>query len=139
MPHLLHFFLMILLTFLLSASSLPAQDAAAKLTAKIITALERAYVTSAFKIAVTTPGRIVIDGEVPSYWDKQNVFAIVARVPGVKEITNRLSVQTDSVPDIMITVELREYFKRMRAIKNAGKIAATVHGTVTILRDTVNF
>lgn len=110
-----------------------------KLKAKIMTALERAYVTSAFKITVTTPGRVVIDGEVPSYWDKQNVFAIVARVPGVKEITNRLSVQTAFVPDAMIKVELEEYFKRMRAIKDPGKILIGVSGAMVSFRGAVNF
>lgn len=132
------FSLLATLAFLLSTSPLPAQDAAAKLQAKIMTALERSYVTSSFKITVTNPGHVVIEGEVPSYWDKQNVFAIVARVPGVKEITNRLSVQTASVSDVMLSVELREYFKRVRAIKDADKIAAGA-GTSMILRGTVDF
>lgn len=112
-----------------------------KLKAKIITALERAYVTSAFKIAVTTPGHIVIEGEVPSYWDKQNVFAIVARVPGVKEITNRLSVQTAFVPAPIVKVELEEYLKRIRAIKDSNKIEVTVRMPegLVILGGTVNF
>ncbi len=131
--------LLIISTFLLSLSPLPAQDAAAKLKAKIMTALERAYVTSAFKITVTTPGRVVIDGEVPSYWDKQNVFAIVAHVPGVKEITNRLRVQTAFVPDATIKVELEEYFKRMRAIKDPGKILVGVGGAMVLFRGAVNF
>lgn len=112
-----------------------------KLKAKIMTALERSYVTSAFKIAVTTPGHVVIDGDVPSYWDKQNVFAIVARVPGVKEITNRLSVQTVDVASPIIKVELEEYLKRMRAIKEPSKIKVVVRGYEgeVILGGTVNF
>ena len=112
-----------------------------KLKAKIMTALERSYVTSAFKIAVTTPGHVVIDGEVQSYWDKQNVFAIVARVPGVKAISNRLNVQTDDVAGPIIMVELEEYLKRMRAIKEPGKIkvvARSPEGEV-ILGGTVKF
>lgn len=112
-----------------------------KLKAKNMTALERAYVTSAFKIAVTTPGRVVIEGDVPSYWDKQNVFAIVARVPGIKEITNRLSVQTADVAGAVIKVELEEYLKRIRAIKDPSKIkvvARSPEGEV-ILGGTVNF
>lgn len=112
-----------------------------KLKAKIMTALERAYVTSAFKIAVTTLGRVVIEGEVPSYWDKQNVFAIVARVPGVKDISNRLVVQTLFVSAPIVKVELEEYLKRMRVIKDLNKITVTVRmpeGQV-ILGGTVNF
>lgn len=112
-----------------------------KLKAKIMTALERSYVTSAFKIAVTAPGHVVIDGEVQSYWDKQNVFAIVACVPGVKAISNRLNVQTDDVAGPIIMVELEEYLKRMRAIKEPGKIkvaARSPEGEV-ILGGTVKF
>lgn len=141
MRPLIRFSLLFILLLLLSAPPLPAQDAAAKLKAKIMTTLERAYVTSAFKITVTNPGRVVIDGEVPSYWDKQNVFAIVARVPGVKEITNRLSVQTAFVPSPLVKVELEEYLKRIRSIKDSNKIAVTVRmpeGQV-ILGGTVNF
>jgi len=135
------FYLLLILLLLLSVSTLPAQDATAKLKGKIMTALERAYVTSAFKIAVTNSGRGVIEGEVPSYWDKQNVFAIVARVPGVKEISNRLSVQTADVASGVIKVELEEYLKRMRAIKDPSKIkvmARASEGEV-ILGGTVNF
>ncbi|MGH7597505.1 MAG: BON domain-containing protein [bacterium] len=135
----IRFFLLAISPFLLSASTLPAQDAAAKLKAKIMTALERSYVTSAFKIAVTTPGHVVIDGEVPSYWDKQNVFAIVARVPGVKDISNRVSVQTAVVPDPIIKVELDEYLKRIRAIKDPGKIIVEMVDGGMTLRGTVNF
>lgn len=135
------FYLLLVLLSLLSVSTLPAQNTAAKLKAKIMTMLERSYATSAFKIAVTTPGHVVIDGEVPSYWDKQNVFAIVARVPGVKDISNRLSVQTADVAGAVIKVELEEYLKRMRAIKDPGKIkvvARAPEGEV-ILGGTVNF
>ncbi|NUO84232.1 BON domain-containing protein [candidate division KSB1 bacterium] len=135
------FSLLMILLSLLSASPLPAQDATAKLKAQITTALERSYAPSAFKIAVTTPGRVVIDGEVPSYWDKQNVFAIVARVPGVKDISNRLVVQTIFVSAPIVKVELEEYLKRMRAIKDLDKITVTVRmpeGQV-ILGGTVNF
>ncbi len=141
MRPLIRFSLLFILLSLLSAPPLPAQDAAGKLKAKIMTALERAYVTSAFKIAVINPGHIVIAGEVPSYWDKQNVFAIVARVPGVKEIINHLSVQTVFVPAPIVKVELEEYLKRIRAIKDSNKIAVTVRmpeGQV-ILGGTVNF
>lgn len=137
----IRFSLLVISTFLFNASPLPAQDAATKLKAKIMTALEGSYVTSAFKIAVATPGHVVIDGEVPSYWDKQNAFAIVARVPGVKEITNRLSVQTSDVAGAIIKVELEEYLKRMRAIKDPSKIkvvARSPEGEV-ILGGTVNF
>lgn len=141
MRPLIRFSLFIILLLSLSVSPLLSQDTTAKLKAKIMTALERAYVTSAFKITVTTPGHVVIEGEVPSYWDKQNVFAIVARVPGVKEITNRLIVQTVFVPAPIVKVELEEYLKRMRAIKDSNKITVTVRmpeGQV-ILGGTVNF
>jgi osmotically-inducible protein OsmY len=135
----IRFFPLLLLAFLLIDAPLPAQDAAAKLKTRITIALERSYATSAFKIAVTNPGHVVIDGEVPSYWDKQNAFVIVVRVPGVKEITNRLSVQTAFVPDAIIKVELEEYFKRMRAIKDPGKILVGVSGAVVFFRGTANF
>jgi len=134
-----HFSILAILALLLNASTLPAQDTATKLKAKIMTALGRAYATSAFKIAVTTPGHVVIDGDVPSYWDKQNVFAIVARVPGVKDISNRLSVQTAFVTDAVIRVELEEYFKRVCAIKDVGKNVAPVAGAVVSLIGAVNF
>jgi len=137
----IRFFLLVISAFLLNGSPLPAQNTAAKLKAKIMTALERAYVTSAFKITVTTLGHVLIEGEVPSYWDKQNVFAIVARVPGVKEILNRLSVQTAVVAGAVIKVELEEYLKRLRAINDSNKIqvAARSPEGVVILGGTVNF
>lgn len=87
--------LLVMSVLLFTASPLPAQNAGTKLKAKIMTALERIYVTSAFNIAVTTAGHVVIEGEVQSYWDKQNVFAIAARA-GRKEITRRLIVQAVS-------------------------------------------
>jgi len=128
-----------MLALLLSASPLPAQDANAKLKAKIMTALERSYVTSSFKVVVTSPGHVTIDGEVPSYWDKRNVSAIVACVPGVKEISNRLVVQTAVVPDQIIKVEIDEYLKRVRVIKDPGKIMVEIYDGGMILRGTVNF
>lgn len=137
----LGFSLLIISTFVFQPSLVPTQDAAAKLKTKILAALERSYVTSAFKLAVTTPGHVVIEGEVPSYWDKQNVFAIVARVPGVKEITNRLSVQTAVVPAPIVKVELEEYLKRMGAIKDPSKIklVTRVPEGEVVLGGTVNF
>lgn len=139
MRHFIRISVLVTLAFLLSPSHLPAQNAAAKLKAKIMTALERAYATSAFKIKVESSGHVTIDGEVPSYWDKQNVFAIVARVPGVKEISNRLRVQTDSVPAGTLLVELLEYFKRVRAIKDADKFRPGVFGATVVLYGAVNF
>ncbi len=137
----IRFFILTVSALLLSALPLPAQDAAAKLKAKIMIALERSYVTSSFEITVTTSGHVEMDGEVPSYWDKQNVFAIVVRVPGVKDISNRLVVQTAVVAGAVIKVELDEYLKRIRAIKDPSKIkvsARSPEGEV-VLGGTVNF
>lgn len=108
------------------------------LRTRVLAELERYYVTP-FEITVKEDGMVIIEGTVPSYWDKRNVFAIVSRVPGVRKISNRLVVQTDIVADEMIKSEIENELARSRMILDPSEIKVAVTNGVVLLRGTVHF
>lgn len=71
--------------WLLSTPVFSTQRAPADLRTEIVTVLAFSYRNS-FNIEVSKPGIVTIAGTVPTYWDWLNVFAIVSRVHGVKEV-----------------------------------------------------
>ncbi|MCG3119365.1 MAG: hypothetical protein ALAOOOJD_01757 [bacterium] len=122
---------------MLAVPPLLAQDVA-KLKSRVITELERYYDTP-FKITVKDPGRVTIDGTVLSYWDKLNVFAIVSRVVGVREILNLLEVNTDLVADDVIKANITSALQLNNVILEPEKIQVGVDRGLVILRGTVSF
>jgi osmotically-inducible protein OsmY len=105
---------------------------------RVMAELARYYVTP-FDITIKDEGFVIIEGKVPSYWDKRNVFAIVSRVPGVRKISNRLLVDTDLVADNIIKSEIENELERSRMIIDPSDIEVSVTNGVVLLRGTVHF
>ncbi len=122
---------------MLSVQLVLAQDAA-KLKSRVIAELGRYYDTP-LKITVKDPEIVTITGTVQSYWDKLNVFAIVSRVPGVREISNQLEVNTDMVADDVIKANIVNALQLNNVILEPEKIQVIVDRGLVILRGTVSF
>lgn len=138
MRSLTHSILLAGVALLLGARPLPAQTHASQLKALVADELGRYYETP-FQISVEQPAKVIIKGTVPTYWDKLNVFGIVARVPGVREISNLLEVDTKMLPDDVIKANIKEGLALNRSIEEPDKIKVTVNNGEVVLRGTVNF
>ena len=90
-------------------------------------------------ISVPEPGLIVLKGNVNTYWDKLNIFSIVAKVNGVKRIQNDLIVNTNSVPDDIIKDEILHVYHLNHVLLEPDSIQVSVNKGMVILKGTVSF
>lgn len=133
------FSMLVALVAMLLSQALIAKDSSATLKELIEKELDKYYSTPfPFHITVKDTGLVIINGSVNSFGGKLNVFSIVSRVHGVREIENRLDVQTDLVADNIILDEIQNQLIRIRSIEDPSKIQVAVSNGLVILRGTVN-
>jgi len=132
------FFLLVLGALLFVVQPVLAVQTSTDLKTRVVAELQRYYQTP-FDITVKEEGFVIIEGKVPSYWDKRNVFAIVSRVPGVRKISNRLLVDTELTADNIIKSEIENELERSRMIADPSNIEVTVSNGVVVLRGTAHF
>ena len=97
------------------------------------------YYTEPVKVTVPQTGTVQLNGNAETYWDKLNVFSIIAKVKGVIRITNNLSVKTETIPDEMIRSDIENQILSNRTISDPDKIKVKVTNGLVFLTGTVHF
>jgi len=135
-------FIRVLFIFIVAMQSFSipvrGQSAGDKLKSRIVEELKR-YYSQPFEVTVRDSGMVTIDGVVRSFWDRHNVHTIVARVHGVRAVSNMVVVATDPVPDDIIRAEIEDQLADTRSIEEPGKIHVEVKNGMVTLSGTVGF
>ena len=101
-------------------------------------ALSRYYLTP-FDVTVDDNGRVIIKGQVDSYYDKLDVYELASRVPGVTEIEDLVDINTDHLPDNMIKANILESLDNSAVIVEPDSIDVTVTDGLVFLSGTVSY
>ena len=112
--------------FLLFTQLAFPNDAAKNLVQKVSSKINNSYIADNFQITSTNNGRIEIKGEVNTLYDKLNIFDIIAKVPGVKEITDNVVVQSPILPDKVIQANIVSEINVVRSILEPDRIHVNV-------------
>ena len=115
-----------------------AQTSSGKLVSKVEAALNSNYM-NIFKISADEKGKVTIKGEVNTFYDRLNVFDIVAKVKGVKEIEDLVVVNTPSMPDNMIKVNIEDAIQDNSVIIEPDKINVNVNSGLVFLTGSVSY
>jgi osmotically-inducible protein OsmY len=121
---------------LFSFQSVFAMDSASQIKAKAQDEINH-YYQEQIHVSVEAPGIVTLKGRVNSYWDKLNVFAIVSKIDGVREISNEIDVDTEMVPDKVITEEVRRDLDLNKALEDPAMIEVSTNHGLVFLRGTV--
>lgn len=138
MSRLIRFFFAFMIMNLLIMQSVSGNEASSKLYTRIQNELSR-YYDQLFDVSVKDTGVVTIQGTVPSYWDKLNIFSIISKVPGVHKISNQLDVNTGVAADNTIKDNIEREFRENKAILEPEKITVTVNEGDVILQGSVNY
>jgi osmotically-inducible protein OsmY len=114
-------------------------DAGEELKKRVQMNLNKYYPHKTFTVKTTETGRVTIKGEVKSYWDKRNIHTIIARVTGVSEISNQLSIDTESLPNGVIKTNIERDLGLNAAILEPDNINISVNNGVVLLSGMVRF
>ena len=125
--------------FLLFTQLAFPNDAAKNLVQKVSSKINNSYIADNFQITSTNNGRIEIKGEVNTLYDKLNIFDIIAKVPGVKEITDNVVVQSPILPDKVIQANIVSEINVVRSILEPDRIHVNVDNGEAILTGEVSF
>jgi len=91
------------------------------------------------EVSVTEDGKVILDGQTSTLYDKYRVFNIASRVPGVTEISNQLVVDTPPIPEAQIKQELRNAMQQNRALIEKDRINISVDDGVVTLSGKVSY
>jgi osmotically-inducible protein OsmY len=125
--------------FLLFTQLAFPNDAAKNLAEKVRSKINNSYITDNFQITSSNNGRVDIKGEVKTLYDKLNIFDIIAKVPGVKEITDNLTIQSPILPDNVIEGNIISEINVVRSILEPDRIHVHVDNGEAILTGEVSF
>ena len=125
--------------FLLSTQLVFSNDVAKGLAEKVRSKINNSYIADNFQITSTNNGRVEIKGEVKTLYDRLNIFDLVAKVPGVKEITDDLIVQSPILPDKVIEANIISEIKLVKSILEPDRIHVHVDKGDVILTGEVSF
>lgn len=132
----------VLAALILITQPLLAQESASKLQGRIDKTLLNFYQVLPAKVTVKDPGQVTLQGEVRSYADKLNIYNIVARVKGVKGITNNIVVKPDlagaMVTDNEIKISIENDLKVNSIILAPNEVKVAVKSGIVTLTGTVN-
>ncbi len=115
-----------------------ADDQDSQLTQKVRAALAN-YYNDNYIISEPLPGKIRIQGQVPTLYDRYLVFEIVSKVPGVKEIEDNLAITTSTLPDSVIATNVEEELNLVSSILEPERIHVRVDNGVVFLTGEVSF
>ncbi len=97
------------------------------------------YYTQPFSINVTDNGLVKISGEVSVLYDRLRIFDIVAKVSGVREISDEIVVNTPIIADKMIEASILEKIALNHAISEPERIKVAVDNGIVFFTGDVNF
>ena len=124
------FIILLSLVLFISASTVFAETSN-QLKEKVIDHIGR-YYPDQFNVSAQN-GIITIKGDVNTLYDKYRIFDIVSRVPGVKDIKDLLSVNTETLPDKMIKDNTVISLEDASSIMEPDRIKVSVNnGTITL-------
>jgi osmotically-inducible protein OsmY len=126
-------FLLLLIPFLLIA-----QTSSEKLSTKVESALSN-YYPQEFNISVENNGKVKIEGQVNSLFDKLRIYEIISQVPGVKYIEDNLAVNTPVVPDDVIKQNIESQLEKIPAILEPNRIQIKVDNGLVFLTGDVSY
>ncbi len=125
--------ILLLVPFLLSA-----QISSGKLVTKVKDAISK-YYTQEFNISADNNGKIKIEGEVNSLYDKLRIHEIVSQVPGVKYIEDNIVVDTETLPANVILQNIEGELKLVSSIEEPDRIKVKVDNGVVFLSGEVSY
>jgi osmotically-inducible protein OsmY len=97
------------------------------------------YYTDDFDLSVDENGKVVIKGDVDTYYDKLNIYEIVSKVKGVTKIEDLVDVDTPKIPDDMINANIVRTIKDNSTILEPDKIAVKVTDGFVFLKGTASY
>lgn len=130
---------LILMAFLLFTQIGYSGDAAQDLSEKVRSKVNSYYFGDDFQIKSTDNGRVEINGEVKTLFDKLRIFDIISQVPGVKEIADNLIVDAPVLPDKLIEGNIISEIKVVQSILEPDRIQVHVDNGEVILTGEVSF
>jgi osmotically-inducible protein OsmY len=109
------------------------------LQSKVSGALDAYYAPDQFRVTADQKGNVTIEGQASTFYDKLNMFQIVARVKGVVTIDDRVTVNTPLVPDDIIRDNIRRALRDNSVILEPDKISVGVDQGLVILKGSVSY
>nr|NIR95142.1 BON domain-containing protein [Gammaproteobacteria bacterium] len=91
------------------------------------------------EVSADQAGRVELQGQVETLYDKYRIHNIVTKVQGVNAITNQLMVEPEPLPDEEIEENIETAIKRNSAIVEPQRINVQVNNGVVFLTGTVSF
>jgi len=91
------------------------------------------------EVSVMEEGKVLLEGQTSTLYDKYRVYNIASKVPGVTEISNQLVVDTPPMPPAQIKQEIREAMNQSSAIIEKDRINIAVDNGLVILSGTVTY
>ncbi len=138
MKHLKFSFVLVLLLLCAIPAYVPAQPAADDLQAAVLAALNR-YYENPFQVTADDNGKVIVRGKVDTYYDKLDVYEIVSKVPGVKEIEDLVVNTTEALPDDMVKANVVNGLKNSSVIIEPDSLDVSVDDGMVFLSGTVSF
>ena len=130
---------LIFMAFLLFTQIGYSSDTARELSEKVRNKINGYYFGDDFQIKSTANGRVEINGEVKTLFDKLRIFDIIAQVPGVNEIVDNLIVDTSVLPDKLVEGNIISEIKVVQSILEPDRIQVHVDNGEVILTGEVSF
>ncbi len=92
-----------------------------------------------FDVSRQTDGTIVIEGNVPTFYDKLKIYEIVSKVPGVVTLSNQIVVDAPVVADKTIKSNIELEKKYVKSILEPDRIKVKIDNGIVFLDGTVSF
>lgn len=128
-------FLITLFSLFIFQAGVLAED---NLREKVETAIANYYFED-ISVSIEEEGKVDLEGNVPTLYDKYRIFEIVSKVNGVRAISNQISIATDLTPDKIIKDNIIEEMHLVSAIKEPDSIQIEVKDGVVFLDGRVSY
>ncbi len=92
-----------------------------------------------FDVTVSKDHRVTIEGEVNSLYDKMEAFDAVAKLPGVRTISNQIIVDAPVVADDVIEANIKQEMEYVTSLWEPEKINVKSADGIVVLSGTVSF
>jgi osmotically-inducible protein OsmY len=116
-----------------------AQTNTKNLQSRVESALDAYYMPDQFNVTADEKGKVTIEGQVNTFYDKLNMFQIVAGVKGVVHIDDNVVVNTPTVPDDIIKANIIRALRDNSVILEPDKISVSITQGLVILKGTVSY
>lgn len=127
-----------ILMVLMFVGSMKAVTPAEKLAGRVRASIAN-YYSEPFTITADTQGKVTIKGTVNTMYDRLDIFDLISKVPGVREISDQLAVNTSTLPDDAVKANIEDEINLIQAIQEPDKINVSVDNGVVMLDGTVSF